>query len=303
MTMLPVRHAIGRRLEREMFFWKTAGKEVTDMASLFGILAIFCLVYYGVIIFYSGAGTSLSVIWLIFAAVFAAIGVLVHFYRLFRHKIPLRLEVSVITIFLAVITIFLSVEVAMGFNFFSLKKQSTDYVIVLGYQVQDGEVSKTLEHRLDKAYEYAKVHPNTVFILSGGKNGGEELSEAEVMYDYLKKRGVPEYQMIKEEQSSSTYENLVYSKMIIDEREKNRRGWIKDLMSRSGYLSPPDEEVTIRVGIVTSNFHVLRAKRIAKHVGIQHVSGIAAKSDPVLFLHLCVRECLAILKDKFVGNM
>ena len=273
------------------------------MAFLFGILAICCLVYYGVILLYSGAGTSLSVIWLIFAAVFALMGAVVYFYHLFRHKVPIRLEVSVITVAAAIFAIFLAVEVIMGLNFFTLRKQSTDYVIVLGYQVQDGEISKTLEYRLDKAYEYAKVHPNTVFILSGGKSEGEEISEAEVMFDYLKKRGVPEYQMIKEEQSASTYENLVYSKLIIDEREKNRRGWINDLMSRSGYLSPPDEEVTIRVGIVTSNFHVLRAKSIAKHVGIEHVSGIAAKSDPVLFVHLCVRECLAILKDKFVGNM
>ena len=273
------------------------------MALLFGILAICCLIYYGVIILYSGAGTSLSVIWLVFAAVFALMGMVVHFSKLFRHKIPIRLEVSVITVVAAVFVIFLSVEVAMGLNFFSLKKHSTDYVVVLGYQVQDGEINPTLEYRLDKAYEYAQVHSNTVFILSGGKNGGQDISEAQVMYDYLKKRGVPEHQMILEEQSSSTYENLVYSKMIIDERERARRDLLKSVMSRSGYLSPPDEEVTIRVGIITSNFHVLRAKSIARHVGIEHVSGIAAKSDPVLFIHLCVRECLAILKDKFVGNM
>lgn len=273
------------------------------MALIFGILAIFCLVYYGVIIVYSGVGTSLAVIWLILAAVLALMGVVAYFYPLFRQRIPVRMEVSAVTFFIAIFVVFVFVELAMGFHFFSLQKQSTDYVIVLGYQVQNGEISKTLEYRLDKAYEYAQVHPNTVFILSGGKTGGEEVSEAEAMYEYLKKRGVPEYQMIKEEQSSSTYENLVYSKMLIDEREKNRRGWIRDLMSRSGYLSPPDEEVTIRVGIVTSNYHVLRAKGIAKQVGIQNVSGIAAKSDPVLFLHLCVRECLAILKDKFMGNM
>ena len=273
------------------------------MGSLFGIMAVFCLVYYGVIIFYSGIGTSMSVIWLILAALLAVMGVVVHFYGYFRHKIPVRIEVSVITFFAAIVGVFLLVEIAMGFNFFSIQKQSTDYVVVLGYQVQDGKINKTLEYRLDKAYEYAQVHPNTVFILSGGKSDGEEVSEAELMYDYLKKRGVPEYQMIKETKSSSTYENFVYSKMIIDERERNRRDWIRNLMSRSGYLSPPDEEVTIRVGIVTSNFHVLRAKSIAKHVGIQNVSGIASKSDPILFIHLCVRECLAILKDKFVGNM
>ena len=63
------------------------------------------------------------------------------------------------------------------------------------------------------------------------------------------------------------------------------------------------EEIVIRVGILTSNFHELRAKGIARHVGLPNVSGISAKSDPVLFVHFCVRECFAILKDKFVGNM
>ncbi|MBQ5869238.1 MAG: YdcF family protein, partial [Lachnospiraceae bacterium] len=160
------------------------------MASVFGIVAIFCLVYYGVILVYSGIGTSLSVVWLILAALLALMGVVVHFYPLFRHRVPIRMEVSVVTFFTAIFAVFVFVELAIGVNFFSLQKQSTDYVVVLGYQVQDGRISRTLEHRLDKAYEYAQVHPNTVFILSGGKNGDENVSEAELMYDYLKKRGV-----------------------------------------------------------------------------------------------------------------
>lgn len=273
------------------------------MAFLFGILAVFCLIYYGVIVIYSGIGTSFAAIWLVLAAVLAVMTLVVQFYDRFRHMVPIRLEVSVITVAAALFAVFVFIELAMGFNFFSLQKQSTDYIIVLGYPVQDGEINKTMEHRLDKAYEYAQVHSNTIIILSGGANGNSDVTEAELMYDYLKKRGVPEVQMIKEEKSSSTYENLVYSKQIIDERERNRRDWIENLMSRSGYLVPPDEEVTIRVGIVTSNFHVLRAKSIAKNIGIENVSGIAAKSDPILFIHLCMRECFAILKDKFVGNM
>ena len=99
------------------------------MASLFGILAIFCLVYYGVILVYSGIGTSLSVIWLILAALLAVMGVVVHFYPLFRHKIPVRLEVSVVTFFVTIFAIFVFVELAMGFNFFSLQKQSTAFII------------------------------------------------------------------------------------------------------------------------------------------------------------------------------
>ena len=273
------------------------------MEFLFGFLSVFCLVYYGVIAVYSGPETSFAAIWLVLAGCLAVMAAVAHYYDRFREKVPLRLEVSVVTVIAALFVIFVSVEAAMGINFFSLKKQSADYVIVLGAQVRGSELSRSLEYRLEKALEYAEVHPNTVLILSGGRGPGEDVSEASVMYEYLKDYGVPEYQMIKEEESHSTYENLVYSKNIINEREAKRRAWIRDLMASSGYLVPPDDEVTIRVGIVTSNFHVLRAKGIAKKIGIQNLAGIAAKSDPVLFLHFCVRECFAILKDKFVGNM
>lgn len=273
------------------------------MEFLLGFLSVFCLVYYGVIVIYSGVETSFSVIWLIFAVCLAVMAGTVHFYDRFKDKVPLRVEVSAVTAVAALFVIFVVVEAAMGINFFSLKKQSADYVIVLGAQVKGDKMSKSLEYRMEKALEYASVHPNTVIILSGGQGPGESVTEASVMYDYLKEHGVPEYQMIKEEKSRSTYENLAYSKILIAEREEERRALIKELMAASGYLVPPDDEVTIRVGIVTSNFHVLRAKGIAKKLGLPNISGIAAKSDPVLFMHFCVRECFAILKDKFVGNM
>lgn len=273
------------------------------MVFVFGFLSVCCLVYYGIIAVYSGIETSFSAIWLVLSFCLAVMCMVTWLYPRFREKISIRLEVSAITVVAALFVIFVAVEAAMGLNFFSLQKQSADYVIVLGAQVRGKSVSKTLEYRLDKAYEYAQVHPNTIFILSGGQGTGEDVSEAQAMYDYLRKRGVPDYQMMKEEQSRSTYENLVYSRNMINERETNRRTWIKNLMAQSGYMVPPDDEVTIRVGIITSNFHVLRAKGIAKKIGIQNISGIASKSDPVLFLHFCVRECFAILKDKFVGNM
>ena len=178
-----------------------------------------------------------------------------------------------------------------------------NYVIVLGAQVRGNKISRTLERRLDKAVEYAAYHPNTVFVLSGGQGEDEDVTEASAMYRYMKSRGVPDYQLLLEESSRSTYENMVYSKILITERERLRRATLRAAMAEYGYLLPPDEEITIRVGILTSNFHELRAKGIARHVGIPNVSGISAKSDPVLFAHFCVRECFAILKDKFVGNM
>ena len=42
---------------------------------------------------------------------------------------------------------------------------------------------------------------------------------------------------------------------------------------------------------------------IARHWGMENVYGIAARSDRVLFVHMCVRECASILKDRLMGNM
>lgn len=273
------------------------------MTVLFGSVSILCLIYYAVIVVYSGVKTSFSIVWLILAFCLALMAAVGRFYSRFKDKIPLPVTVSVVTVAAAFFVIFLSVEALMGLNFVSFKKQSVDYLIVLGAQVKGEELSNSLKFRLDKALEYAAIHPNTVLILSGGQGEGENISEASAMFEYLKERGVPEYQMIKEEQSTSTYENMVYSRLLIDERENERRSTIRNVMFAAGYLVPPDDEVPIHVGIVTSNFHMLRAKGIAKKVGIQDPYGISAKSDPVLFAHFCVRECFAILKDKFMGNM
>lgn len=273
------------------------------MAVLFWVLSVLCLAYYGLIVAYSGAGTAFSAVWVVLSFCLAVMAGLVYFYRRFKERIPLQAEVAAVTVVAAFFVVFVVVEIAIGLNFFSLNKASADYVIVLGAQVRGDELSKTLEYRLEKAVEYAELHPNSVFVLSGGKGDGENVSEAQAMYEYMKEHGVPDYQIVLEDQSHSTYENMVYSKLAIEKRERERRTILRTVMARAGYLSPPDEEISIHVGIITSDFHVLRAKGIARKIGMTDISGIAAKSDPVLFVHFCVRECFAILKDKFVGNM
>ena len=71
-----------------------------------------------------------------------------------------------------------------------------------------------------KALEYAENNPNTVLVLSGGKGEGEDISEAEAMYDYLQYNGIPESQLLLEEQSVNTVQNIVFSKKVIDYQEK-----------------------------------------------------------------------------------
>ena len=54
---------------------------------------------------------------------------------------------------------------------------------------------------------------------------------------------------------------------------------------------------------MTSNYHVFRARLTARKWGLENVYGISADSDPVLFVHLCVREWASIIKDRLMGNM
>ena len=58
-----------------------------------------------------------------------------------------------------------------------------------------------------------------------------------------------------------------------------------------------------QIGILTNDFHIFRAKKIAKEWGIKDAAGIPSLSDLVLFIHQCVRESLVVFKDRLMGNM
>ena len=130
------------------------------------------------------------------------------------------------------------------------------------------------------------------------------MSEAAAMRDSLVFTGASERQMILETRSFSTVENIAYSRIAIEEDQAER----KARHARSDIIMEPGtyEEISdkpIRIGVLTSDFHVFRAEQIAKKWGIPDIYGISSESDPVLLVHFCVRECAAILKDKLVGNM
>mgnify|MGYP004507487471 CR=1 FL=1 len=58
-----------------------------------------------------------------------------------------------------------------------------------------------------------------------------------------------------------------------------------------------------RVGIITSNFHLCRAAMIAKKQDYGTVYGIASEADKVLLVHFSLRDGIALLKDRLMGNL
>ena len=274
------------------------------LAWIAGIGAVLCLAYYVIIAVYAGFSVSFSWFWLAAAGFLSFLSWGSRYCRLHPKKVPMWVTVPVMTCVAAAVIIFCVVEACVFVGAVSSEKPGLDYVIVLGAKVHERGISNSLRQRLNKAIQYSRKSPGTVLILSGGQGADEPMTEAQAMYQYLLENGVSPTRMIMEPVSSSTVENIAYSQLIILQREQSKR----DLAGKGdGSVAPGPylqvEEKPVQIGILTSNYHVFRAGMIAKKRGMEDVYGIAAGSDPVLFLHLCVRECAAILKDRLMGNM
>lgn len=240
--------------------------------------AAICLAYFITIVFYSGIGTSFAVIWLLLAGGLGGGAAALKVYERNPERIPLWIPVSLVTLCASGVMIIVVLQILMFGKIPVVAESGLDYVVVLGAQVKADGPSKTLRLRLDKAAEYAEQNPETILILSGGQGEGEPMTEAAAMEQYLIKKGIKKEQLLLEERSASTLENLVYSYELMEKKPA-------------------------KVGVLTSNFHVYRAKKIAEKQGISDIRSIAAESDRLLFFHFCFRDALAILKDRIAGNL
>ena len=155
-----------------------------------------------------------------------------------------------------------------------------DCLIILGAGLYGEYPSRILVSRLDRALEYQNTQNNIPIIVSGGQGPGETITEAEAMSRYLEGRGIDVNQIWKEEDSTSTWENLAYSLALMEENGIDA------------------ENAT--VAIVTNEFHLYRAKRIAGQLGLNAI-GVAAETPyPSLRVLYHCREAVALLKDLLV---
>ncbi|MBQ1396632.1 MAG: YdcF family protein [Eubacterium sp.] len=155
-------------------------------------------------------------------------------------------------------------------------KRDFDYVIILGAGLVDGErIGKLLRDRLDKAIKVYRKDPTPPkMIPSGGQGGDEKLAEAAAMKAYLLENGIPEEDILTEDRSTNTLQNLQYSKEILDGLEGRKY-----------------------TALVTSNYHVYRALRHAKKVGLV-CTGIGGHVTFYYWPSALIREFIAIHTEK-----
>ena len=222
-------------------------------------MAVLCVAYFVVIVLYAGIGTSFAFIWLFFAAVLVFLVYGKWYYRANMDRIPRWVPVSIVTTCIAGVVIMAVLCILVFLGAASPDQKGLDYVIVLGARVKEHAVSNSLKKRLDKAIEYAQENPYTILVLSGGKGDDETVSEAEAMYQYLIYNGVNPEQLLLEDRSVSTVENIAYSKVVIDRhRAQMRREREKQSLTHKAYMGDyvVAEDKPLEIGVLSSNFHI-----------------------------------------------
>ncbi len=152
-----------------------------------------------------------------------------------------------------------------------------DVLIILGAKVKEGGVpSLSLKNRLDVAYDYLVRYPHIQVVVSGGQGKDEDQTEASAMYTYLIDKGIDPNRIFLEEQSTSTYENLLFTKKLFS------------------------NELT-QATIASNDFHLTRAVYLANKLEIE-VDTLAAKTPSVVETKSRIRERAALLKTYLLGK-
>jgi len=121
---------------------------------------------------------------------------------------------------------------------------SADAAIVLGAAVWSSGVSPVFRERINHGIDLYRTGKVRKLIFTGGQGNSGEPTESSAARDYALQSGVPAQDILIEEKSHTTYENIRYAKQVADAHN------IK------------------RVLIVSDPLHMKRAVLMAQDVGL-----------------------------------
>lgn len=185
--------------------------------------------------------------------------------------------------FLGVFLNFLTVSILYQFNRPTFDQ---DYIIVLGAGLLKGEkVSPLLAGRINKAIQFYHAqlektsHPIKI-LLSGGQGSDEKISEAEAMKDYAIDQGIPEEDLLIENQSKTTLQNMHFSKEVMEARQPQ----------------------PFKAIFTSNNYHIFRAGMYAKAAQLK-ADGLGARTAGYFLPNAFLREFIAIIALKKKRHM
>ena len=191
--------------------------------------------------------------------------------RLFKKsKAVIRLFTILLVVFLIVFAVTEGFIISASFG---SPETDCDYLLVLGAKVNPGGPSLALRNRIDAAFDYLTAHPDCTAILSGGQGPDEPITEAQCMFNELAARGIDPQRLWLEDQSTNTWENMKFSRTMLEENT----GTVPD-----------------KIALVSSEFHLFRAQLFARRFGFDPVGVPAATTLPVLKVNYFLREAVAV---------
>ena len=183
-----------------------------------------------------------------------------------KKKRPLM---TILLVLLCLIVLALSATGAVIMHGAEADEGEFQYLLVLGTVVEGTDPSSMLSDRIQAAYSYLTAHPNVICIVSGGKADAVNLSEAECMYNELVEMGIDPTRILMEDRATSTVEYFQFSLALIEEETGAR----------------PE-----KLGVLSSEFHLFRARMFAREEGITPIAIPAKTSDSAGFVQYFLRE-------------
>lgn len=174
---------------------------------------------------------------------------------------------------LAGIFLFGVLEYQAVFGYRGMKPTPSDVIIVLGCKIIEDQPTPLLQERLEEGIRLYQSGYGQAIIVSGGQGKTEIMSEAKAMKKYLLSKGIPEKDIYMEDRSHNTYQNMQFSKII---------------MEKQGF----------KTAVVTTNtFHLYRAMQLAKDHELQATGSPASMTKEwTVTVYYYLRESLSLLK-------
>jgi uncharacterized SAM-binding protein YcdF (DUF218 family) len=244
--------------------------KINIIIGLIMLLNVLLLIKYRVTF---GTGT-----FMLLSILFITIVLLYRVYIKNRSKKTKAVLISFIMVLAIWIISFIYIESnILGAIVYTADSNDYDYLIILGAGLKEEKISFVLEQRLDKGIEIFKDNLDAKIIVSGGQGPGESLSEAQAMKNYLLEHEIPEESIILEDTSTSTAENFMYS---------------KDILEKIG-------EADAKLLVITNDYHLYRALMLAEKNGLI-VDGVSSETPIMVRINYLIREYYAVIKNCFL---
>lgn len=158
--------------------------------------------------------------------------------------------------------------------------EAPDFLLILGCRVRGEKAEETLQMRIDAAAEYLNKNKGVTAIPCGGIVHKDQFkSEAQVIAEQLIEKGVEKERIILEDKSTTTRENFINAKNIIDSMNLAH---------------------TPKTAFLSSEFHLFRSEVLAKEYGL-NITSLPAPSPKKQKVKNYLRE-MVIIVPMYIGK-